>query len=215
MMRITALRWVPKFAQGYVRDLRVRWACEEAGLPYDLRLIDRAQQASPNYRREQPFGQVPVLEDGNLTLFETGAILLHIGEKSEALIPKEAAAKARVTTWMFAALNSIEPFVQNLTEVDIFHSQEEWAKSRRPVVVEALKNRLAALNTWLDGRDYLEERFTVADLLMTTVLRDVPEDGVLEDFPRLLEYRRQGEARPGFRKALASQLKNFADNAPS
>jgi glutathione S-transferase len=153
MLKVTAFKWVPPFAQGYVRDLRVRWTCEEAGIPYQLRLIGREQQTSESYRLEQPFSQVPVLEDGELTLFESGAIVLHIGEKSKAVLPKDPSARARAKAWVFGALNSIEPFVQNLVEVEVFYPKEEWAIARKPVVVAALKQRLSALSKWLENRE--------------------------------------------------------------
>src|SRR5215831_4431887 len=171
MITVSAFKWVPPFAQGLVRDLRVRWALEEAGLPYQARLIDPAVQASLDYRAHQPFGQVPVFEEDGLVLFESGSILLHIGGRSETLLPKEEKARARAVSWVFAALNSIEPFVQQLAEIDLFWPGQEWAKLHRPDVANASRQRLAELATWLDDRDYLEDRFTVGDLMMTTVLR--------------------------------------------
>src|SRR5262249_5570206 len=132
MITITAFRWVPDFAQGQVRDLRARWALEEAGLPYKTRLLGQGDQDKPDYRALQPFGQVPVLEEDGVVLFESGAIVLHIGERCEALLPKEPAARARATQWLIAALNSIEPFVMDVARIDIFYVDQEWAKLRRP-----------------------------------------------------------------------------------
>src|SRR5438034_3991009 len=132
MIRVSAFRWVPPFARGLVRDLRVRWALEEACLPYEERLIGPEDQASDSYRRLQPFGQVPAYEEDGLVLFESGAIVLHVAERSETLMPCDPKRRARVTAWMFAALNTMEPRIQNLAEIDLFHAEEEWAKLRRP-----------------------------------------------------------------------------------
>ena len=215
MIRISAFPWVPPFAQGLVRDLRARWALEEAGLPYEVRLLTRADQKSQNYRALQPFGQVPVLEDGDLKLFESGAIVMHIAERCDALLPSDTDARARAKTWMFAALNSIEPHVQNLAEIDLFHADKEWTRERRPMVVEMVRKRLGELSAWLKGRDYLEDRFTAGDLLMTTVLRILRHTDLLAEQPALAAYRARCEARPAFAKALAAQMEPFARNAPS
>lgn len=214
MNKVSAFRWVPPFAQGLVRDLRVRWALEEAGVSYEARLIGPEDQKSESYRRLQPFGQVPTYEENGLVMFESGAVVLHIAERSEALMPSDPAARARVTTWMFAALNTIEPHIQNLAEIDLFYSKEEWAKARRPSAVEAVKKRLTSLSDWLDGRDYLEGRFSAADLLMTTVLRILRHTELLAEIPGLEAYRARCEARPAFQKALADQMAVFAANEP-
>jgi glutathione S-transferase len=205
---------VPPFAQGLVRDLRVRWALEEAGLAYEERLIGPEDQKSESYRRMQPFGQVPVYEEDGLVLFESGAIVLHIAERSEALMPSEPNARARTKTWMFAALNSLEPQLQNFAALDAFYAKEEWAKLRRPSALEMAQGRLTALAKWMEGREYLEDRFTAGDLLMTTVLRVLRETDLVAKMPVLEAYRRRCEARPAFQKALAAQLEPFAKNAP-
>ncbi len=214
MISVSAFRWVPPFAQGLVRDLRVRWALEEAGLAYEARLIGPEDQKSESYRRLQPFGQVPVYEEDGLVLFESGAIVLHVAERSAALMPSDPGARARVTTWLFAALNSMEPHIQNLAEIDLFYPREEWAKQRRPAVVERVKARLTMLADRLGERDYLEDRFTAADLLMTTVLRNLRQTDLLAQVPAIEAYRLRCEARPAFRKALADQMAIFAANAP-
>ena len=171
MITISAFRWVPPFAQGQVRDLRVRWALEEAGLPYRTRLLEQGDQDKPEYRAVQPFGQVPILEEDGETIFESGAIVLHIGERSEALLPAEPAAKARAVQWLIAALNSIEPHIMNVA-VLMFYEGQEWAKLRRPSAIEFAQRRLGALANALGDKPYLDgERFTAGDLLMTTVLR--------------------------------------------
>jgi glutathione S-transferase len=214
MIRVTAFRWVPPFAQGLVRDLRVRWALEEAGLAHEERLIGPEDQASPEYRKLQPFGQVPVYEEDDLVLFESGAIVLHIAERSAALMPPDPAGRARARAWVFAALNSIEPSIRALTEIDLFNEGQEWARLRRPAVLEALRTRLSLLSDWLDGREHLEDRFTAGDLMMTTVLRIPRHTDVLQAFPVLDAYRRRCEARPAFARALAAQQAPFEANAP-
>src|ERR1700680_1296949 len=172
MITISAFKWVPDFAQGQVRDLRARWALEEAGLPYRTRLLALGDQDKPDYRAMQPFGQVPIFEEDGLVLFESGAIVLHIGERSETLLPKEAGARARATQWLIAALNSIEPFVMNVAMIDLFYAQEEWAKLRHPGAVEFVQKRLSALSQSLGDKSFLDgDHFTAGDLMMTTVLR--------------------------------------------
>lgn len=215
MIRVSAFRWVPPFAQGLVRELRVRWALEEAGLAYQERMIGPEDQASEAYRALQPFGQVPAYEEDGLVMFESGAIVLHIAEGSEALMPSEPGARDRTKTWMFAALNSVEPSIQNLAEIDLFNAREEWAKLRRPAVVERVKTRLANLSSCLNGGDYLvANRFTAADLLMTTVLHILRHTDLVAQVPALEAYCRRCEARPAFQKALADHMAPFAENAP-
>jgi glutathione S-transferase len=213
MIKLSAFRWVPPFAQGLVRDLRVRWALEEAGMPYQERLIGPEDQASAAYRALQPFGQVPAIETDELKLFESGAIVLHIAERSEALMPADANGRARMRAWMFAALNSVEPPIQNLAEIDLFHASAAWAQTRRPMVVEAVQKRLAALEDWLGGRDYLEDRFGAGDLLMTTVLRFLRHTDIVSARPALQAYQARCEARPPFQKAMADHLEPFAAGA--
>ena len=215
MITISAFKMVPPFAQGVVRDLRVRWALEEAGLPYEVTLVDPAVQASEGYRQWQPFGQVPAYRDDEVEMFESGAIVLHIAAKSEALAPCDAAGRARASTWVIAALNSIEPHAQNLIELDAFHAGEAWAKERRPQAAAMLDQRLAALSAWLGAKDYLEGRFTAGDLIMTTVLRELVDCGALKQFPALDAYRRRCEARPAFGRAMEGQMRTFRENAPA
>lgn len=214
MIRVSAFRWVPPFAQGLVRDFRVRWALEEAGLTYEERLIGPEDQATESYRGLQPFGQVPAYEEEGLTMFESGAIVLHIAERSDALMPSERSARERSKTWMFAALNTVEPPIQNLAEIDLFYPQEEWAKLRRPLVVNAVKTRLTSLAGWLAGRDYLEDRFTAADLLMTTVLSILRHTDLVAEMPALEAYRERCQARSAYRRAMADHMAPFALNAP-
>ncbi|MCK5745365.1 MAG: glutathione S-transferase, partial [Oricola sp.] len=156
MITITAFAWVPDFAKGQVKDLRVRWALEEAGLPYRTRLLEQGDQDKPDYRALQPFGQVPVFEEDGLVMFESGAIVLHIGERCEALLPKESGARAKVQQWVLAALNSIEPFVSAVALLDLFYADEEWAKLRKPGAVEFMNKRLDALSHALGDKTFLD-----------------------------------------------------------
>lgn len=211
MITISAFRWVPPFARGQVRDLRVRWALEEAGLPYRTRLLGQGDKDTPDYRALQPFGQVPILEEDGRALFESGAIVLYIGERCEALLPKDAGARARATQWLIAALNSIEPHLMNVAVVNVFHPDEEWAKLRRPSAVEFARRRLGCLAQALGEQPYLDgERFTAGDLMMTTVLRIVPE---LVTDPGLVAYVARCTARPAFRRALDAQMSDFREAA--
>jgi glutathione S-transferase len=214
-IQLTAFRWVPPFAQGYVRDLRIRWALEEAGLPYEVTLIDPKIQASESYRHWQPFGQVPAYRDDKVEMFESGAIVLHIAEKSEALSPRDEAGRARTSTWVIAALNSIEPHAQNLAELDVFHAGEAWIEERRPQAQAMVDQRLGALSEWLGDKPYLEGTFSAGDLIMTTVLRELVDCGALAGFPNLDAYRARGEARPAFGRAMEGQLQAFRENAPA
>ena len=210
MIRISAFKWVPDFARGQVRDLRVRWALEEAGLPYQVRLLDQDEKNSPEYCALQPFGQVPVFEEDGLVLFETGAIVLHIGERSEVLLPKDAGARARATQWLIAALNSIEPFIMQLAAIDFFYLNEEWARLRRPGVVDFVEKRLSALSKALGDKRYLDgERFTAGDLLMTTVLRILHHTDLVTGDKRLGRYVERCTARPAFGRALDAQMGDF------
>lgn len=210
MMTVTAFKSVPPFAQGLVRDLRVRWALEEAELPYQVRLIDAADQQRPDYLAQQPFGQVPVLQDGELTLFESGAIVLHIGARSERLLPADAARRARAVTWLLAALNTIEVPVSELADIDLFHAGEAWTAERRPQVEQALHQRLAQLAAQLGERPWLDGDFSAGDLMMTTVLRSLRHTRIVEDYPNLHAYQLRNEARPAFQRALDGQMAVFA-----
>ncbi len=213
MIVLTAFRWVPPFAQGLVRDLRVRWALEEAGIPYEERLIGPDDQASAAYRALQPFGQVPAIETDGFKLFESGAILLYLAERSEVLSPSDPAGRARTAAWVIAALNSVEPAVQNFAELEFFHAGEPWAAARRPDALAFLNKRLDAVEHWLKGRDYLESDFTIGDLMMATVLRTLRDTDIVENRPVLRAYQQRCEARPAFQKALADHMRPFANAA--
>ncbi|QNA84696.1 glutathione S-transferase family protein [Sphingomonas sp. So64.6b] len=211
---VTGFRWVPLFAQGLVRDLRVRWALEEAGLRYEAQSIELGQKDSPEYRRQQPFGLVPAFEADGRQLFESGAIVHQIAMESEALMPPDPAGRADTLAWMFAALNTVEPPIQNLSVMDLQQNHEPWVKLRRPGAVDAVKTRLTVLAGWLDGRDYLLDRFSAADVLMATVLRLIRHTDIVAEFPVVDAYLRRCEARPAFQRALNSQLAAYAQNIP-
>jgi glutathione S-transferase len=214
MITISAFRWVPAFAQGQVRDLRARWALEEAGLHYKTRLLEQGDQDKPDYRALQPFGQVPIFEEDGFVLFESGAIVLHIGERSDALLPSDPAARARATQWLIAALNSIELFVLNVALIDLFYPQEEWAKLRRPGAVAFVQKRLSALSTSLGDKPYLDgDRFTAGDLMTTTVLRILNHTDIVTSDKRLAAYMERCTVRPTFKRALDAQIRDFKDAA--
>lgn len=178
-------------------------------------MIDADIQASVDYRRWQPFGQVPAYREQGVELFESGAIVLHVADRSEALTPRDAAGRARTMSWVIAALNSVEPPIQNLVALDVFHAGEAWTTGYRPQAEAMVAGRLSALSNWLDGRDYLEGRFTAGDLMMTTVLRNLVDSGTLLRYPVLDAYRQRCEARPAFGRAMAAQMKAFRENAPA
>src|SRR6516165_193741 len=210
MITVSAFQWVPPFAQGLVRDLRVRWALEEAGIPYDPRLLEKGEGDTPEYRALQPFGQVPIFEEDGFVLFESGAIVLHIGERSEILLPKDPSGRARATQWLIAALNSIEPFVMNVALIDLFYVNEEWAKLRRPGAVEFVQKRPSALSKSLGDKPYLDgDRFTAGDLMMTTVLRILKHTDIVTSEKRLAAYVERCTARPAFKRALDAQIGDF------
>ncbi len=216
MIEVSAFKWVPPFARGLVRDLRVRWALEEAGLPYRARLIDFDDRETAAYRALQPFGQVPVYRDGELAMFESGAIVLHIAAGAPALMPPDQDGRARATAWLFAALNSIEPPIQNLAELDLFNADQEWARLRRPGLVAFVEQRLRELAASLGDSDYLEAGgFTAGDLMMVTVLRNLRHTELMGQFPTLAAYQARCEARPAFQKALAAQLGDFLELEPA
>jgi len=212
MITISAFSHVPDVAKGLVRDLRVRWALEEAGLAYKVRLLEQGDQNKPEYRALQPFGQVPILEENGLVLFESGAIVLHIAERSEVLLPKDPAARARAVQWLVAALNSVEPAVWNVFVIDNLYSNEAWAKLRRPGAVEFMNKKLDALAKRLGDHSFLDgEHFTAGDLMMATVLRFHSDTSKLA--PSLVAYLDRCTSRPAFKRALNAQLADFRSAA--
>jgi glutathione S-transferase len=214
MITLTTYKWVPDFAAPLMRAFRVRWALEEAGLPYDIRLVALGpEQRSPEHLARQPFGQAPAIEDDGLILHESGAIALYIAEKSDALMPKDRVGRERATAWVFSALNTIEPAVQELGSIIFFHKDAAWAKERRPQVEEFLRLRLGQLANALGDKDYLEGRFTVGDLMMSDVLRIIDSTGIVDGFPKLRAYRDRCQARPAFQRAMKDQMEGFAQPA--
>ena len=213
-IRLTALRWVPIPFQGQVRDLAVRWALEETGARYEVHLIGPEDQNTPAYRAWQPFGKVPAYEEDGLQLFESGAIVLHIAEGT-ALMAKDRATRAQVNAWLIAALNSVDPNILALGDIDHFAAEEPWGKQRRPDVVRMVNARLGDVATHLSGRDFLVNQFSAADIMMITVLRGLRHTSLISEFPALLSYRNRCEARPAFQRALSAQLDTFARHAPA
>lgn len=212
-VEITAFNWVPPFARGLVRDLRVRWACEEIGVAYRVRLLDSRAARPEGYVREQPFEQVPTYREGALQLFETGSILIHLGEKDERLLPREPIGRARAISWLCAALNSVEPALQNLAVIDLFYADQQWAKLRRSGACEFARLKLSRVAAWLGEREWLEDRFTIGDLMMVTVLRVLDHTDMVAAYPNLAGYQARAEARPAFRAALTAQLADFVEEA--
>ena len=212
---ITAFDWVPDFAKGQVRDLRVRWALEEVGEPYDVRYLGQGEQKQPDHRARQPYGQVPTLEDGDLILFESGAIVHHIASTRPGLLPAGQAGRARALEWMFAALNTVEPPIMDLSFVDIFEADKPWSAPRRPTVAARIAERLAETADRLGDRDWFDGDFSAGDLLMVAVLRIIEDDPLLADHPALVAYVARGTARPAFRRALAAQMAGFTGRPPA
>jgi len=211
MITLTTYKWVPDFAAPLMRAFRVRWALEEAGLPYDIRLVALGpEQRSPEHLARQPFGQAPAIEDDGLILHESGAIALYIAEKNDTLMPKDRVGRERATAWVFSALNTIEPAVQELGSIIFFHKDAAWAKERRPQVEELLRLRLGQLAKALGDKDYLEGRFTVGDLMMSDVFRIIDSTGIVDGFPTLRAYRDRCQARPAFQRAMKDQMEGVA-----
>ena len=213
-VEITAFRWVPGFAQGLVRDLRIRWALEEIGRDYRVRLLDALNPRPEEYFLEQPFGQVPAYRDGEVQLFESGAILIHLAIEEERLLPIDRNERMRAVAWLVAALNSVEPTFFELINIDIFNRGQEWTKERRPQVVEKIQARLKLLSDALGDKEWLEGRFTIGDLMMVAVLRQLRHTSLVAEQPNLADYVSRGESRPAFQRALADQLAIFAQYQP-
>jgi glutathione S-transferase len=209
-IEVTAYKWVPEMGRGRVKDMRVRWALEEIGLSYRTRLVGGAGgEKSPAHIADQPFGQVPVYKEGDLTLFESGAILIHIGEKDERLLPHNLAERARAIGWAVAALNSIEPFMQTLFFMNMLAGGKDWQGEAKDLVRPFAVMRLAQLSAALGDKDWLENRFTIGDLLMIDVLRAATPPELLAVHANLAAYVERGTSRPAFKAALAAQLADF------
>jgi glutathione S-transferase len=209
---ITAFERSPDGGKGLARDTRVRWALEEAGQPYEVRLVSFRAMKEPAHLALHPFGQIPTYEEDGLVLFETGAIVLHIAQRYNGLLPADDHARARAVTWMFAALNTVEPPILELVTARIFEGDKPWASERIPLVAERVRDRLAPLSARLGDADWLDGDFSAGDLMMVSVLLRLRPSGILDEFPNLAAYVARGEARPAYQRAFAAQL---AVNAPS
>jgi glutathione S-transferase len=208
---ITAFERSPDGGKGLARDTRVRWALEEAGQPYDVRLVSFAGMKEPAHLALHPFGQIPTYEDGDLALFETGAIVFHLAQHQAGLLPDDANARARAITWMFAALNTVEPPILELVTVKIIEGDKPWSEQRLPLVKGRICARLDQLAARLGDAEWLDGAFSAGDLLMVSVLLRLRPSGILDEYPTLAAYVARGEARPAYQRAFAAQL---AINAP-
>ena len=208
---ITAFERSPDGGKGLARDTRVRWALEEVGQPYEVRLVSFPAMKEPAHLALHPFGQIPTYEEGSLTVFETGAIVFHIAERHVGLLPEDADPRARAITWMFAALNTVEPPILDLTTAKIVEGAKPWAQERVPLVMDRIRVRLGQLSARLGDADWLDGAFSAGDLLMVSVLLRLRMSGILDEYPNLAAYVARGEARPAYRRAFAAQL---AINAP-
>ncbi|MBO9664798.1 glutathione S-transferase family protein [Dokdonella sp.] len=202
---ITAFERSPDGGQGLARDTRVRWALEEVGQPYQVRLVSFPALNEPAHLRLHPFGQIPTYEEGGLALFETGSIVFHLAERHPGLLPDDADARARAITWMFAALNTVEPVILDLVIARIVERDKSWAPERLPLVADRVRQRLTQLSTYLGEADWLDGAFSAGDLMMASVLLRLRPSGLLDEFPNLAAYVARGEARPAYQRAFAAQ----------
>ena len=212
---ITAFERSPDGGKGLARDTRVRWALEEAGQPYDVRLVSFKAMKEPAHLRLHPFGQIPTYEEGDLALFETGAIVFHIAEQHTALLPNNNNARARAITWMFAALNTVEPPILELVTAKFQEGDKPWTAERLPLVMDRIRRRLNQLSARLGDADWLDGTFSAGDLLMVSVLLRLRPSGLLDEFPSLAAYVARGEARPAYQRAFEAQLAVFTGTPPA
>ena len=208
---ITAFERSPDGGKGLARDTRVRWALEEVGQPYEVRLVSFADMKAPDHLAVHPFGQIPTYEEGSLSLFETGAIVFHLAEHHAGLLPEDSDARARAITWMFAALNTIEPPIIELMTARILEGDRPWAEERLPLIMDRIRVRMSQLAVRLGDADWLDGAFSAGDLIMASVLLRLRMSGILDEYPNLAAYVARAEARPAYRRAFAAQL---AINAP-
>jgi len=206
---ITAFETSPDRGRGLARDMRVRWALEEAGQPYEVRLVSFSAMKEPSHRALHPFGQIPTYEEGDLVLFESGAIVLHIAENHVGLLPDDANARARAITWMFAAVNTVELPILELVTVKFLEGDKPWSEQRLPIVMDRIRDRLSQLSDRLGDADWLDDVFSAGDLMMIGVLLRLKASGLLDEYPNLAAYVARGEARPAFKRAFAAQLAVF------
>ncbi|QDA56200.1 glutathione S-transferase family protein [Thermomonas aquatica] len=210
---ITAFQHSPDRGRGLARDMRVRWALEETGQAYDVRLLSFAEMKQPAHLALNPFGQIPTYEEGDLTLFESGAIILHLAQRHPGLLPAQADARARAISWMFAALNTMEPPIVEFGMAKLFERDKPWFEQRQPMLEDRVRTRLGQLSARLGDADWLDGAFSAGDLLMVTVLRRLDGHGMLEEHPNLVAYVARGEGRPAYQRAFAAQLAVFAAGA--
>jgi glutathione S-transferase len=211
---ITAFEQSPDRGQGLARDMPVRWALEEVGQPYDVRLVSFSAMKEAAHRTLHPFGQIPTYEEGDLALFESGAIVFHIAERHVGLLPQDANARARAIMWMFAALSSVEPVIVQSEVAEYLERDKSWYEQRQPLVEDRIRSRLGELSHRLGDADWLDDAFSAGDLLMVQVLRRLKGSSLLEEHPNLSAYVGRGEARPAFKRAFAAQLAVFTGKPP-
>lgn len=212
---ITAFESSPDRGQGLARDVRVRWALEEAGQPYEVRLVSFKAMKEPAHRALHPFGQIPTYEEGELVLFESGAIVLHIAQHHAGLLPDDENARARAVMWMFAALNTVEPPILELQSARFAEGDRPWTAERLPLIKERIRHRLGELSTRLGDADWLDGAFSAGDLMMVHTLQRLKPSGLLDDYPNLAAYVARAEARPAYRRAFAAQLAVFTGAHPA
>jgi len=211
---ITAFERSPDGGKGLARDTRVRWALEEAGLPYEVRLVSFRAMKEPAHLALHPFGQIPTYEEGDLALFETGSIVFHIAERHAGLLPNDANARARAITWIFAALNTVEPPILDLQTAKFLEGDKPWSKQRLPLIKERIGARLGELSDRLGENDWLDGAFSAGDLMMVHALLRLKPSGMLDEYPNLAAYVARGEARPAYQRAFAAQLAVFNGSHP-
>ena len=212
---ITAFEQSPDRGKGLARDMRVRWALEEVGQPYEVRLVSFAAMKAPAHRALHPFGQIPTYEEGELVLFESGAIVLHLAERRAGLLPDDANARARAITWMFAAVNTIEPPILDLQNIKFQERDKPWYEQRLPMVEDRIRDRLRELSARLAREEWLDGAFSAGDLMMVAVLLRLRASGLLDEYPNLSAYVARGEARPAYQRAFAAQLAVFTGKPPA
>jgi glutathione S-transferase len=211
---ITAFERSPDGGKGLARDTRVRWALEEVGQPYEVRPVSFKAMKEPAHLGLHPFGQIPTYEEDGLALFETGAIVLHIAQRHAGLLPNEANARARAVTWMFAALNTVEPPILELANARLLEGDKPWAAQRMPLVEDRVRDRLGQLSRRLGDADWLDGAFSAGDLMMVSVLLRLRASGLLDEYPNLAAYVARGEARPAYKRAFAAQLAAYTGKRP-
>jgi glutathione S-transferase len=210
---ITAFESSPDRGQGLARDMRVRWALEEVGQPYDVRLVSFSEMKQAAHRRLHPFGQIPTYEEGDLVLFESGGIILHLAERYSGLLPEEANARARAIAWMFAALNTVEQPIVELEQSEYVDGDKPWYQERLPMLEDRVRVRLGELSDRLGTADWLDGAFSAGDLMMVMVLRRLKGTGLVEEYPNLSAYVARGETRPAYKRAFAAQLAVFTSKS--